>query len=279
MKWAVVIISPHGYIHSSCFREIADTIVAGFHNLGIDCDLSIGTCVPGRQNLILGTNLIPFHSIDIPNDSILYNLEQVQNNTNWLSESMINILKRYRIWDYSKSNEVELNRLGIKVERILPIGYSKVLEKMNHNTIKDIDAIFVGSMNERRRIALERIQAKGLKVVHLFGIYGQQRDDMLVRAKILLNLYFYEAKVLEVARISYYLANRCAVLSEHSANKDDDIIFYGGVEFSNYDELPDRAEMLCNDIAKQRFLSSEGYRIMSKLRIEDFLEPILNSYL
>ena len=84
----------------------------------------------------------------------------------------------------------------------------------------------------------------GLKVIHLFGSYGKSRDEFIGRAKLLLNMHLYEAKILEVVRISYYLANKCAVLSEFSSNRKDDAQYEGGIVFGEYNDLPSLAYSL-----------------------------------
>ena len=58
----------------------------------------------------------------------------------------------------------------------------------------------------------------------------------------MLNVHFYEAKVLEMVRVSYLLANRCCVLSEVSSEPEEDDALAGGVAFAAYDDLVARAQ-------------------------------------
>ena len=211
----------------------------------------------------------------MPAGSILYNLEQVEGNDLWLNEKFLHLLKKNRVWDYSQANVHALAKYSVQVEHVLPISYAPVLERIQHAPEKDIDVLFVGSMNDRRRLALEAIHAKGLRVGHLFGAYGKERDVFLGRTKILLNMHYYEAKILELVRISYYLSNRCTVLSEFSANPDEDLMFAKGVEFCAYDDLAERALALCQDQAKRDQLAEDGYRLMSSFKIETYLQQAL----
>ena len=74
--------------------------------------------------------------------------------------------------------------------------------------------LFYGSLNSRRQAVLENLRLAGLKVVHLFGVYGEERDAAIANAKVVLNLHYYEDSIHELVRTSYLLANKKAVVSE-----------------------------------------------------------------
>jgi hypothetical protein len=130
----------------------------------------------------------------------------------------------------------------------------------------DIDVLFYGSLNDRRREVLQGIERAGLaagkrnlRVVHAYGAYGASRDALVSRAKIVLNLHFYEAKVFEVVRVSQLLANGRFVISEggtkapgdtehddggifrglsdHLELEEDERTFAGGLVFARYADL------------------------------------------
>jgi hypothetical protein len=79
---------------------------------------------------------------------------------------------------------------------------------------EDLDVLFYGALNERRRRVLEDCLARGLRVEHLFGVYGAARDRFIARAKLVLNVHFYPTQIFEAIRVSYLLSNRKVVLSE-----------------------------------------------------------------
>jgi hypothetical protein len=275
MKFAVLIIHPPGYQHSECFREVAETIHFGLLRLGHDSVLTDNTLISGRQHIVLGSNLIGSYPIWPPEDSVLYNLEQIKDNHYWVNGTFPAILRDYSAWDYSSDNKSELKKLGITVEAVLPIGYSDRLTRIAKVADPDIDVLFIGSCNDRRLRLLERMRALGLNVVHLFGKYGEERDSIIGRAKLLLNAHLYKAKILEIVRISYYLANGCAVLSEFGGNPDDDRQFEGGVAFAEYDDLPARALELCENRDVRLALAQRGFEIMRARPIEPLLEAAL----
>jgi hypothetical protein len=60
-------------------------------------------------------------------------------------------------------------------------------------------------------------------------VYGQARDALVARARIQLNVHYYEAKVFEVVRVSYLLANGRFVVSETGADAEEEASFGPGV--------------------------------------------------
>lgn len=157
----------------------------------------------------------------------------VRGNSNYL-----NLLKQASgVWDYNEANRDYLGQHGCKNVAHIPIGYSTVLERIRHSHVseKDIDVLFCGAMNERRRKVVQALRDSGMKVEAPFGVYGQARDQWIARAKIVLNLHQFETTQLETVRVSYLLNNRCFVISESSdSNPYDD-----GVVFASYGDLVD----------------------------------------
>lgn len=275
MKFAVTIISPPNYIHSATFNEIAETIHYGLLSLGYDSILTTEGMITGRQHIILGSNLLPHYPLPLAHDAILYNLEQIDVGSNWLRPELIDIFRRHVLWDYCKQNAVALNLLGVQVAQILPIGYTKELTRIQHALEPDIDVLFFGSINPRRQEIIDQMSADGLQVCAAFGVYGKERDALIGRAKLLLNVHFYDAKVLEMVRISYLLANRCAVLSEHSSNPAEDDTLAEGVAFADYQDLARRARELIDSPEERTRLAQRGFEIMSNRPIADYLRAVL----
>jgi hypothetical protein len=90
-----------------------------------------------------------------------------------------------------------------------------------------------------------------------------------------LNVHFYEAKVLEIVRISYLLANRCAVLSETSSDPREDESLAGGVAFAEYGDLEKAAHELVNNEERCARLSQRGFELMSERLMTGYLRDAL----
>jgi hypothetical protein len=275
MKFAVTIVSPPGYIHVAAFREVAESIHFGLLSMGYDCVLTTEGRIPGRQHIVLGSNLLPAFRLPLAPDAILYNLEQADPASGWFRPELLEVFSRYRVWDYNQKNAVALGALGINVERVVPIGYVKELSRIQFSERRDIDVLFFGSMNQRRQEVIHRLKASGLNVAAVFGVYGKDRDALIARSKLLLNIHYYESKVLEIVRISYLLANSCAVLSEVSSDPREDASLAEGVAFAEYSELVKAAHELIQDGEYRENLAGRGFKLMSARSMSDYLMTAL----
>lgn len=275
MKFAVTVVSPPGYMHSAAFAEVAETLHGGLRALGHDAVVTTEGALPGRRHIVLGSNLLPGYPLPLARDAILYNLEQVQVGSDWFRPELIELFRRHPLWDYSARNAAALSALGVRVAHVVPIGYARALTRIRHAPAPDIDVLFFGSMNARRRTVVERMHAAGLRVHAAFGVYGEARDALIGRAKLILNVHYYEAKVLEMVRLSYLLANRCAVLSERSIDPAEDDALAGGVAFADYADLAQRARELVEDAAGRARLASRGFEIMSARPEAEYLRAAL----
>jgi len=277
MKFAVTIPSMEGYRHTECFREIAQTIDYGLKALGHDSLVTDDGNIPGRRHIVLGPNLLALMPFDIEDDAILYNLEQIRDNNRWVSDGLVDLYRRYRIWDYSDDNIAALAAHKVRVAHRLPVSFAPILDRIGPSDETDIDVLFIGSTNDRRQSVVDAMRERGLTVLTLFNSYGAERDAIIGRAKVMLNVHFYPAKVFEIVRCSYYLANRRTVLSERSANPAEDAEFEGGIAFCNYDQLADRAVELCRSADERQSLAERGFEIFASQRIETALAPALAS--
>lgn len=138
----------------------------------------------------------------IPKNYIIYQTE-VRGSV-WFSEGYKNTLKgALQIWDYDPKNAVDYK--GIFVPPSATRLYSAI--------DKDIDILFYGSMNDRRKRILHRI---GLNVVAVENLYGDAMGEYLFRAKTVINLHFSPTAPLEVFRCYEALSHGCYVISEPS---------------------------------------------------------------
>jgi hypothetical protein len=165
--------------------------------------------------------------------------------------------------------------MGISGVTLCPIGYVPNLSRIKPTQKQDIDVLFIGSVNKRRRQILNSLQAAGIDIRWGFDIYGQQRDDFFARAKLILNMHMYDAKVFEIVRVSYLLANRLCVVSETGADPELESKFRNGVAFAAADELAETCQRLLRDPDARQTLQDEGFRIFSSLPQREFLRAAL----
>ncbi len=277
-KYRVVIISPEGYVHSACFREVALLLVSSFKTIGISCDFAINDFSEKRINIILGYHLLDKNILE--NEIIKkniryipYQLEQLTSNEFVFSKNLKNILENgISVWDYSKENIGFLHEKNIKAE-YLPIGYHKdleIIETISENE-KDIDILFYGSIGKRRKDLLD-ILSKKYNVKVLFGVYGEKRDEFIRRSKIVLNIHHYSSQLLEMVRISYLLNNKIFIISENSKENP----YAGlGVEFLPYSDIISKCEYyLKNNQLREKKRKQNYVKFKKNFPMELFLENI-----
>ncbi|HEX8958244.1 MAG TPA: methyltransferase domain-containing protein [Solirubrobacterales bacterium] len=274
-RYAVSIVTPPRYPHSAAFREVAETLQYGLQALGHDAVLTDEIRPPGRRPIILGSNLLPRLKQKPAKDAILYNLEQIDTGSAWLTPALVELFRRHEVWDYSQRNADRYPELGLPRPRVLPVGFYPGLTRIPAAPVEDIDVLFYGSLNERRERVLATLQARGLNVKAVFGVYGAERDSLIARAKIVLNVHFYEAKVFEMVRVSYLLANRRCVVSERGADAGEERGLEAVVAFAPYEELVETCVQLVGDPAARARLGEAGFGLVSRRVEAELLREVL----
>lgn len=259
VRFAVAVVSFPGYVHSEAFREVAQAVHHGLLALGHDSVLTNRVDSENRRTILLGSNLLPALGLKPPENTILYNLEPVYDNSPWMTPELLALFRRYPVWDYSQANIERLTALQVPQLTHVPIGYVPELKRITP-ACEDIDVLFYGSLSDRRRAVLNKLYARGLRVESLFSVYGPDRDAWIARSKIVLNMHSYEAHVLEIVRVSYLLANERAVVSERGAHPSEERDLEAGVAFAAYDELVDRCIELLADEHGRHQLAEHGHR-------------------
>lgn len=229
------------YYDHPVFCEIAQELVNSF--LSNDIQAILTSTVQEKNHLdlyiILGMN--SFTSKIVPHNYIVYQFEQTGNpDSTWFNKYYMNHLKNaLAVWDYSSVNCQNLLNDGIKNIQYVPIEYMTTMKKITQKPIheKDIDIFFYGSINQRRLDIIQQLQNKGLNVVYRYNIWNDERDELISRSKIILNMHYYQKGILETARLSYLLSNDCFVVSETSVDNHLDDYHKPYVAFSNYDNL------------------------------------------
>ena len=276
MKFAIHLINhPDG--HHQCLTEIAETVEAGLWELNYDCVLTNDLSLTDRQYIILGANALCFEPIQLPSNSIIYNLEQIYTDSPWLKAGYIDYLYQYPIWDYSQANIAQLKQLGIDNVQYLPVGYVSQMNRISLNRDQDIDILFYGSINQRRQKIIEALEEKGAKVEALFGVYNQERDDYIARAKIVLNMHFYDAQVFEVVRVSYLLANQVFVISEKGCDGEDEQYFAEGLVFTDYNKLVDTCLDYLTKNKQREKIAKQGFKLIKNRPASQYLKAVISS--
>lgn len=278
MKFNICMIKPDGYPHSAAFTELADLIHYTLLDIGHTSTISVNNTFPDARNIIIGCHLLnPQLIAHIPRSSIILNTEQIYRDDTAWNENIFEWVSHFETWDYSEKNILKLKEIGIGTAKLLQIGYHPRLARISKLPMQDIDVLFYGSVNDRRASVLTGLQAAGLKVKAVFGVYGNERDQLIASSKVVLNLHYYNSKIFEIVRTFYLMTNSKAVVSE--VDKDTSIAdFYReGIYPSEYEHLVESCQKLIEDNTTRELVEKRALEAISKLPQKEFLLPLLDS--
>jgi Macrocin-O-methyltransferase (TylF) len=271
-NYLITIIQPKNYLHSEAFREVAETLQYGLRSSGHTAVILSNTVDPAVTNIILGAHLLgPQDARAIPSGSIVYNLEQL--GSSHLGSHYYDLAQKHQIWDYSPVNIAKWNALPCAFPALLvEVGFVPELRRIESQVEQDIDVLFYGSLNEHRLNVLKRLEEAGAKVHSVFGVYGEERDRLIARAKIVLNIHYYEAQLFEIVRVSYLLTNAKAVVTEASPDLGD---LKEAVAVFPPEGMVEGCLDLLRDDKKRRELESRGFAQFSQRSAAQIISRVL----
>jgi hypothetical protein len=265
MQYNLTLIQPENYTHSAALAELAETLIYGLDALHLPFQFTMNTIAEDCANIVLGAHLLDAETMGaLPPDTIVYNSEQIGANSAWITPAYLDLLKRCVVWDYSEENIRRMENADIQGTKFVPIGYMPQLTRIPAAVAQDIDVLFYGSINERRRAVLEGLIKKGLRIEFLVGVYREARDGYIARAKVVLNMHYYDANIFETVRVAYLLANEKAVVAECNPTTALEADIREAVRAVPYDALIETCAELVADADVRRKLAHQGFEIFSK---------------
>ena len=276
MDFTVYLARPDGYAHSAAFLELAELIGHGLSDLGHGAQLTVNSVIPGTRPILIGVHLMdPALIRDMPADTIVLNTEQINARTGTWNARVLEWASHFETWDYSNRNIEELSRQSRMPIRHLRIGYHPALERIRSAPNQDIDVLFYGSSSERRVRLIDQLKATGMNVKAMFGVYGPERDALIARSRIVLNMHNFATQIFEIVRVFYLLINRKAVVSEVGPDTAIDPEYRSGIAGVPYDEIPNACLRLLENDADRRELEARGFATISSLPQASLLAPLL----
>lgn len=273
--YIIWIVHPLLYPHSAAFNEVAESLQEAFDELGHTAIITPHKPQTSEPNvIILGANLLQGSLLPVPHYWTIYNLEQIALDSPWLTQQYLDVLRQAKtVWDYSPQNIEQLKALGIEA-RLLPIGYTANLTRIERAAAPDIDVLHYGSLNERRSKVIEDLKSRGLKVLHAFNVYGPKRDALIARSKLVLNIHFYPTKVFEIVRCSYLMANKICIVSETSPNPTEEEYYRGAIAFENIDSIVHRCLVLYGDEGRRQELAQTAFERFTARPLAPMLDEV-----
>ena len=244
------------------FVEIANVVAEGLHGLGYATATLEREFIEGERHIVFAPHLLqPDHLRVVPPSTILYNFESLNPPREISTTLLRDFVPRFEVWDYSEGNMEALRaRAKARPVRHVPFGYTAGLTRIERAAEQDIDVFFSGAVSERRAGVLNTLKARGLNVAVVSDVYGAERDALIGRSKVVLNIHYHEdARNFESPRVVDLLANAKAVVTELKSDVYMDADLKPLMVAAPLDALADACEALVRDEPRRRALERAGF--------------------
>ncbi len=210
------IVQRPGDAHALGFLDQARYLRYHLGRLGFCCELSKNRLYRDHLNIVLGAHngFDPKLADLFP--CVILNLEQIGRGGAALPPAYLELLASVPSFDYDAANQAAYPAaLAGPCVPILDAPYLRAERPQRRLQERPLDLLFFGSINERRRRLIGEIEASGCRIAMFdHPLYGPERDEIIVQAKAVLNLHYYESGRLEQTRIAHCLSLGTPVISE-----------------------------------------------------------------
>ena len=271
----VCLIKPEDYIHSFALEEALKYIFFTLRDLGYTCSFTLNSPDKTSTNIIFCAHLLRFSDLaDLPDDSIIFNSEQLPNQEvfHLFSKEYWQFLENFRVWDYSLSN---LNIIPHERKSLIQFGFSNhLINPLIHKRSEEF-FLFYGAVTERRRNILDELSNNNVPIKELFGKYSFERDIEFSKTIAVINLHKSdELSMFEPIRCFYPLINGIPVISEYSDNMNEFRHFDGCMHFIN-NKNP--ARDIIEIFSKLSEFTLESQEKLDVFRSHDMSESVKNA--
>jgi hypothetical protein len=270
------------YNQSSYFYYISVSIYNIFKTYFSDDKIILVNC--NSNHIISNDNLyltfIPFNKTNMnikPSKYIVYNFEQFTTDNCW-SNAYIDFLKKALfVIDYSIKNVFKLHEKGINAF-FLPFRSDNSTKFKNlDNTKKDIDILFIGTLNNKRKEWLKKLNYKKYNIKIITNLFFEKSIEYFARSKIILNIHYYGGdSILEVTRIIPALENKCIILSEESHDEYYNLEFNNIIKITNSNSINDDIDYILNNYNQVIETTQNNFnKLFNKDNSDNLLELII----
>jgi hypothetical protein len=275
-------IIPEPRVHTfQGFQEVIDTVAWGLEQLGHRVTRAINSFAKDAVNIVFGAQMLPVNAQkELSPDTIMYNFDPLRNLTlrdHDVKPEVRHYAENFRIWDYSTANLEAWGALSPKRGvRVVPVGFAPLLCRMLKPSVQDIDVLIYGTTGQERLQVFHEMSHRGVCAVYVCGLYGAARDELIARSKIVLNVnYCTYARIFEVVRVSYLLANRKAVVADETADTFVEPDIRPVIRFAPLSGVVDACRHLIASDKERAQLEEAGYATMQQRDIVKILSAAL----
>lgn len=211
---------PVGILTTRHCLFIAELIADALKRLGISSEVLL-ECPPEGFKNVPHFVICPQMFEQLPNLYVAFQMEQSVS-SRWLTKEYLRTLENsFAIFDYSITNIKKLTDMGLSPRQFfyLPVGpllgYKQDVES---NIECEYDVIFYGDINNARRQAFLGALEKVCRVKVIGDLFGASLYEELRKARLIVNIHYYEGALLETTRLWECLSLGKFVVSERSSD-------------------------------------------------------------
>ncbi|GAB4115505.1 MAG: hypothetical protein Fur0014_17780 [Rubrivivax sp.] len=235
------IVQPPGYVHALGLLDPARYLRHQLRRFGAQVTLGKNRLRADAVNLVLGAHLGFDPTLLRRFACLIVNLEQLGEDGATLPAAYLQLLQRAAVVDYDAANVASYatDPGDVPLLRFLHAPYLAAAEALPLSE-RPIDLLFIGSMNDRRRAFIERVEHCGIAVtVFDKPVYGPERDQFVRQAKAVLNCHYYESSRFEQVRAFQCLSLGTPLISERRRQTRAPAAFESSVHWLHEDEIED----------------------------------------
>lgn len=212
---------------------------------------------------------------NLPGRYIAFQMEQTIS-SRWLTDEYYNRLRHaHSILDYSLINIKYFRGAFDFAKNIyyLPIDYLPGLTKEPNEYQYEYDVVFYGDANSPRRKRFLKALQERFSVKVLYEVFGEELYDELRKAKVVVNIHYYENAMLETTRLYEVLSlGRSVIVSERSVDPTEETRLEDYVDFVPVSQIEKMIEQV------DYWLSHEEDRLAEVKRQNEELSQRTSSF-
>lgn len=234
---------------------VAELIKRNLEKAGFPADIIFEAPATGFESS-LHFVICPQIFTTLPGTYIAFQMEQSVS-SRWFEESYLRILENsYAIFDYSTLNIQFLQDKGLSLKQVYytPISYIPDYAATIPTT-KEYDILFYGDANNERRQEYLTAFKKKYKTKVISNIFGKTLYNEIEKAKLIVNIHYYEGALLETTRIYECLSRDALIVSESSSDIAEHQNLQNVVDFTkigDIDEMMERVDYWLSDETRRQ---------------------------
>ncbi|ALP40864.1 hypothetical protein WL1483_1445 [Aeromonas schubertii] len=191
----------------------------------------------------------------LPGQYIAYQLEQSVS-SRWFTDDYFSRLENaVAVFDYSLMNISFLQEKGLSYRHLYHLPVGLLMQDDIADDEESVDVLFYGDINnERRRKYISELQKKfSVKVVS--DLFGESLYNEMAKAKVVVNIHYYEGALLETTRIYECLSQNRIIVSEESVDMNEHSVLLPLVDFvpiNDVQKMVERVQHWVSDSARRR---------------------------